>query len=161
MTTSKVFSLLVGNAFADQDKCIALGIPNASTTPCLTVLLQTYFNGTVFLVTLCGGSLRDSEPGGPIELHLSPLGGLTYATALDFLSPHAKVVLRAVTCTCGIQRMREKVYAGLAAAEKGDLVVFVGDMARSCDGKILPFLNLVPGQEAINLPRYQREGAST
>lgn len=64
---------------------------------------------------------------------------------------------RSIICTCGKERMRQKVYDALRGAAQGDLVVFLGDVARTCDGKILPHLNLVPNQAALILPRYREE----
>jgi len=58
MERPKIFSLMVGNAFADPALVEKMGLPDASTRQCLTVLLQTHYNGVTFLTTLCGGQFN-------------------------------------------------------------------------------------------------------
>jgi len=88
---------------------------------------------------------------------MTDMGELTLKTALAFVAPGKAVIFRELTCTCGKERMREKIFEGLALARQGDLVVFLGDIAGNCDGKILPHLNIVPGQPMVILPRYKEK----
>jgi len=144
-----------------------MGLPDASTRQCLTVLLQTHYNGVTFLTTLCGGQFNRAtveqsfvSAGVPADsLFMTDMGELTLKTALAFVAPGKAVIFRELTCTCGKERMREKIFEGLAVAGQGDLVVFLGelDIAGNCDGKILPHLNIVPGQPMVILPRYKEK----
>lgn len=161
----KIFSLMVGNAFADPALVAALGLSDAYERRHLTVLLKTHYNGVTFLTTLCGGQFNRAKversfvsAGVPREsLLMTDMGELTLKTALAFVAPKKAVIFRELTCTCGKDRMREKIFEGLALAQQGDLVVFLGDIAGNCDGKILPWLNIVPGQPMVILPRYKEE----
>lgn len=161
----KIFSLMVGNAVADPALVEKIGLPDAATRQHLTVLLLTRYNGTTFLTTLCGGQFNPAKvernfvsAGIPRNsLLMTDMGELTLKTALAFVAPGKAVIFRELTCTCGKERMREKIFEGLEMAQQGDLVVFLGDIAGNCDGKILPWLNLVPGQPMVILPRYKEK----
>lgn len=165
MEKQRIFSLMVGNAFADPALVEKMGLPDAATRRHLTVLLQTHYNGTTLLTTLCGGQFNRAtvdrnfvSVGVPADsLFMTDMGELTLKTALAFVAPGKAVIFRELTCTCGKERMKEKIYEGLALARQGDLVIFLGDIAGNCDGKILPWLNLVPGQPMVILPRYKEE----
>ena len=165
MEKPRIFSLMVGNAFADPALVEQMGLSDAYERRHLTVLLQTHYNGVTFLTTLCGGQFNRAKversfvsAGVPRDsLLMTDMGELTLKTALAFVAPKKAVIFRELTCTCGKERMREKIFEGLALARQGDLVIFLGDIAGNCDGKILPWLNIVPGQTMVILPRYKEE----
>jgi len=108
-----------------------------------TILLQVVVNNKILLVTVAGGEVNPDK-----SVNLTPIGELAVFNALKFLSPSNKVVMNSITCKDG--NLTYKVMNPLKAAESGDLVVFVGDMSVSCDGKILPLLN-VQQNKAVTL----------
>lgn len=98
------------------------------------------------LVTLAGGQVRP-QPA------FSDIGALHIATASRFVTPENKIIWQEIYCEVSDKKIKQKIAKALRQAADGDLVVFVGDIAGTCDGRILPHLNLVP-KKTIELPEY-------
>ena len=123
------------------------------------VVLQVVMGNKKFMCCMAGGKLHSSDKSTGIrevkpddKMSLAPLGKITLEVAEQFVTEKSNLIFRELKCNTSKENLQRKIIEAFSFAKEGDLLVLVGDLAGSCDGKILPLLNV--RLEPIELPKH-------
>jgi len=102
------------------------------------------YKGKTLLVGFCGGS-HGGEDG---SIHFTILGSITMDVLKEFTDFRDTLVIHFVQCHEGVE---QRVKAILDSAPDMSTIAIIGDMIKSCDGKVMPLFGLTG--ETVSLKR--------
>lgn len=164
--TESFTSCLVSNAEIDG-KSLLETIPDAPVEllekSLRAAVLQVTMGEKHFLCCMVGGKfISSNKPSGIREIQsgddvaFTQMGKITLEVALQFIPKQNGIIFREMKCDTSKSNMQRKIAEIFDFVKDGYLVVFVGDMAGSCDGKIFPLLNVQKGI-SVELPKFERK----
>lgn len=156
-------SCLVSNAEIDG-KSLLKKIPEAPVEllerSLRAVVLQVTMGEKRFLCCMAGGKITSSNASSEIramqsgdDIAFTQMGKITLEVALQFIPKENSIIFKEMKCDTSKSNMQRKITEVFDFAKDGYLVVFVGDIAGSCDGEILPLLNVQKGI-SVELPKF-------
>lgn len=160
--SEQYYSRVVYNAFIDKDLLIKNfpEFPANSDQQPIASVFQVVMGDKKFICCTAGGKITSSQKSSGLkminssdQIALSALGKITIDVAGKFVSHQSRLIIQEINCELGNNSIKTRISEGMSYANDGDLLVFIGDMAGSCDGRILPLLNY--NGEKIELPNLR------
>ncbi len=128
------------------------------------------FPGKQLWAPVCLALITDSE-GNKKEIYLceakgtmkndnefpefTEVGDWVYHCAVRFVSSDNMAIFFQITCNCNDEKLKRQICNGFRETKDGDLLCFVGDFTRECDGRLMSFFNIQYQAERVTCKVYE------
>lgn len=133
-------SEVITDAYFTEEEVTRLNVKlQLGQRPTALVLKVTRMdNKDWFYCCLVGGTVL---PNGETRLTLS--GEVTLAAATRLIPPSTEIAVYEIDCTVNNAQLRSQIVDAISDAPSQGLLIFLGDMAGRCDGRMLLNMNVI------------------